>query len=63
MSDRKFYLGIAVVVITAWMFRWQVIPSSGADNAAALSFKIDRFNGITYYCAADNCTEHKHLDD
>ena len=59
MSDRIFYLGIAVVVITAWMLRWQVIPSSGDDLAATLSFKIDRFTGITYYCTADTCTEHK----
>ena len=57
MSDRNFYLGIAVVVITAWMFRWQVIPSSGTEGGASMvHFKLDRFTGISYTCIPGSCS-------
>lgn len=48
MKDNKwFYLAIAVVVLTAWMFRWEVTPQhiSGFQH-----FKHDRWTGITYNC-------------
>ena len=48
MSDRHFYLAIAVIVITAWMLRWE-ITSQG--NLNFQHFKHDRWTGITYNCA------------
>lgn len=55
MSDRHFYLAIAVIVITAWMFRFQIVPSSGADGReAGIHLKLNRFTGSTYYCQ-DGC--------
>jgi hypothetical protein len=63
MSDRNFYLGIAVLVTTAWMFRWQVIPSSATETVASMvHFKLDRFTGISYVCRAEFCSKAS-LDD
>ena len=49
MKDKWFYLAIAVVVLTAWMFRWE-ITSQG--NLKFQHFKHDRWTGITYNCAS-----------
>ena len=57
MSDRHFYLAIAVIVITAWMFRFQIVPSSGADGRDSWThFKLNRFTGSTYLCQ-DRCSK------
>ena len=53
MSDRHFYLAIAALVITAFMFRWELEPSSATDNNAGIHFKLDRFTGNSYLCALD----------
>jgi hypothetical protein len=51
MSDRHFYLVIAVIVITAWMFRFQIVPSSETDSRDSWAhLKLDRFTGSTYWC-------------
>lgn len=58
MSDTNFYLGIAVVVTTAWMFRRQVIPSSATETVASMVyFKLDRFTGISYVCRSNSCSK------
>jgi len=51
MRDRNFYLVIAVIVITAWMFRFQIVPGSRTDSRDSWThFKLDRFTGSTYLC-------------
>jgi hypothetical protein len=64
MSDRHFYLAIAVIVITAWMLRWE-ITSQG--NLNFQHFKHDRWTGITYNCASftsdENVTRFECIED
>ena len=62
MSDRHFYLAIAVVVITAWMFRWEVTSSNGTAGAAVIHFKIDRLTGTSYTCGRGWCEENEISD-
>ena len=59
MSDRLFFLAITIVFLTAWMFRWEITPSSGVDvPAAAVYLKLDRFTGNHYYCMAGSCDKY-----
>ena len=63
MSDRHFYLAIAVIVTTAWMFRFQIVPSSGVDGRDATThFKLNRFTGSTYICQ-DKCLKIGLIED
>jgi hypothetical protein len=62
MSDRHFYLAIAVVVIATWMLRWDITPSSGTDNLAVLHFKVDRLTGTSYTCGKGWCEESEISD-
>ena len=55
MSDRHFYLAIAVVVIATWMLRWEVTAGSGTDIASLIHFKLDRFTGTSYTCIQESC--------
>ena len=55
MSDRHFYLAIAVVVIATWMLRWEVTAGSGTDNTSVIHFKLDRFTGTSYTCLQASC--------
>lgn len=64
MSDRLFYLAIAVIVTTAWMMRWQIIPSSGTEgNEALVHFKLDRFTGSAYFCGGYGCYKSETNND
>lgn len=53
MKDKWFYLAIAALVITAFMFRWEIKPSSGTDGSAGIHFKLDRFTGNSSLCGLD----------
>ena len=56
MEDNKwFYLAIAALVITAFMFRWEITAGSGADTASIIHFKIDRYTGTSYTCGRGWC--------
>ena len=55
MSDRHFYLAIAALVITAFMFRWEITPSNGTNNTSVIHFKLDRFTGTSYTCLQASC--------
>lgn len=55
MNNKSFYLAITVVIVTAWMLRWEVTAGSGTDNLAIIHFKLDRFTGTSYTCFRDAC--------
>ena len=56
MSDRYFYIAIYAFLITAWMMRWEIAPSSGTEgNSVGVYFKLDRFTGSSYFCAGYDC--------
>ena len=64
MSDRHFYLAIAVAVLTAWMFRWEITGSPSADiPAATVHFKLDRFTGSSYFCPPTGCVKTEIKND
>ena len=66
MSDRHFYLAIAVVVIAAWMFRWEVTPMvNGKGEYAEWIYwvKLDRLTGNTYLCMNIGCTSHELFEE
>jgi hypothetical protein len=49
VKDKWFYLAIAALVITAFMFRWEIKP----DGGAGIHFKLDRFTGNSFLCGYD----------
>lgn len=66
MKDKWFYLAIAVVVLTAWMFRWEITPlGDGQEQYAEWTFwiKLDRLTGNTYLCMNIGCTSHELFEE
>ena len=57
LSNRTFIIATGAVVITAWMFRWEITPSSGTGPQAAIYFKLDRLTGTSYHCSISTCIE------
>ena len=55
--DRLAGVLLIGILIAAWMFRWEVIPSAGTENTAVLHFKIDRLTGTSYTCGRGWCEE------
>ena len=50
---------LGIVFLFAWMFRWDIAPSSGTDDNAAIAFKLDRWTGTSYVCiGVDGCIKH-----
>ena len=61
MKDKWFYLAIAVAVLTAWMFRWQVTPivnGKGEYERWIYWVKQDRLTGNSYLCMNIDCIRH-----
>ena len=59
-KDKWFYLAIAVVVITAWFFRWEITSNSGVEgNSALVFYKLNRITGSTYICIAYDCYKNE----
>ena len=51
---------LGIVFLFAWMFRWDIAPSSGTDDNAAIAFKLDRWTGTSYVCiGVDGCIKHE----
>ena len=59
MSQYKQFIYVVLTLLTfAFMFRWDIEPSSGSDITAALYFKLDRWTGATYWCNSGGCSEN-----
>ena len=64
MNDRQFYLTIAGLVLAAFLFRWDIQPTAGAEaNAAMIVHKLDRKTGNSFSCVGfTGCSKHE-LED
>lgn len=62
-KDKWFYLAVAAVVLTAWLFRWEVtVPEGRASSAGFTHYKLDRLTGTYLACNRGRCTETKIYD-
>jgi hypothetical protein len=51
---------LGIVFLFAWMFRWDIAPSSGTDDNAGIAFKLDRWTGTSYVCiGVGRCIKHE----
>ena len=58
--DRLAGVLLIGILIAAWMFRWEVTPSSGVEgNAAGVFFKLNRITGSSYICIAYDCYKNE----
>ena len=63
MEDNKwFYLAIAAVVLTAWLFRWEVTINGSSSGAGYQHYKLDRLTGTYLVCNRERCKEAKVYD-
>jgi hypothetical protein len=58
--DRLAGVLLIGILIAAWMFRWEITPSSAVTgNPAAVFFKLNRITGSTYICVTYNCYKNE----
>jgi hypothetical protein len=47
----KLPIFLGIVFLFTWMFRWDIAPSNGTDDEAAIAFILDRWTGTSYICS------------
>jgi hypothetical protein len=51
VKDKWFYLAIAVVVITAWMLRWEITLIGAEERTQVVeAWKLDKWTGRLEQC-------------
>jgi hypothetical protein len=59
MSQYKQLIYVVLTLLTfAFMFRWDIEPSSGTDQNARIHYKLDRWTGTSYTCIDFTCREN-----
>ena len=62
--DRLAGVLLIGILIAAWMFRWEIVSSSGTEgNSVGVYFKLDRFTGSSYFCAGYDCYQSETDND